>query len=109
MYDIFFISDNPLDSQFISLKERFPLVKLVKTYEEAKKKSFTKFFWMVWPDTIVDSNFNFDYQVAEWDKDYVHLFKNGEFYDGVCLFSKQTSVSKKEVEYRFFINKLLIN
>ena len=105
MYDIFFISDNKDLKSFQLLKERFPLAKIVDNFEEAKKQSFTKFFWIVWPDLIIDNNFNFDYQVADWDKGYVHLFKNGEIYDGVCLFSKQTTVSKKEVEYRFFINK----
>jgi hypothetical protein len=105
MYDIFFISDNKDLESFQLLKERFPLAKIVDNFEEAKKRSFTKFFWCVWPNLIIDDNFNFDYQVADWDKDYVHLFKNGDFYDGVCLFSKQTIVSKREVEYRFFISK----
>jgi len=109
MYDIFFISDNPLDSQFINLKERFPLVKLVKTYEEAKKKSFTKFFWMVWPDLIIDSNFNFDYTVLSYDAQYVHVFKNKDYYDGVCLIPKHLTISYREIEYRFFVTKKEIN
>ena len=105
MYDIFFISDNPLDSQFINLKERIPLVKLVKTYEESKKKSFTKFFWIVWPDLIVDPNFNFDYTVSSYDVQYIHVFKNKDYYDGICLIPKHLTISQREIEYRFFITK----
>jgi hypothetical protein len=105
MYDIFFISDNTLDSQFINLKERFPLVKLVKTYDEAKKRAFTKFFWIVWPDLIVDPNFNFDYTVSSYDVQYVHVFKNKDYYDGICLIPKHLTISQREIEYRFFITK----
>ena len=76
MYDIFFISDNKDLESFQLLKERFPLSKIVGNFEEAKKRSFTKFFWVVWPDLIINDDFNFDYRVLEWDKDYVHVFKN---------------------------------
>jgi len=105
MYDIFFISNKLNDKNFSVLKERFPLARQVSSFDDAKKKSFTKFFWIVWPDLIVNDDFNFDYQVPEWDKDYIHVFKNNEFYDGIILFPKSKSVSKKEIDYRFFVNK----
>ena len=105
MYDIFVISNNESNATFIKLKERFPLAKLATSWDHAKQKAFTKFFWIVWPDLVVNDNFNFDYQVSSWDQEYVHIFKNGNFFDGVCLFPKSKLVSKKEFDYRFFINK----
>jgi hypothetical protein len=105
MYDIFVISNNENNATFIKLKERFPLAKLATSWDHAKQKAFTKFFWIVWPDLVVNDNFNFDYQVSSWDQEYIHVFKNGEFFDGVCLFPKSKLVSKKEFDYRFFINK----
>jgi hypothetical protein len=94
MYEIFYISKNP-DDGFNKLKFCFPLVKCVTSLDEAKRKSFTKFFWAVWPDLIINEEFKFDYKVSEWDKDYTHVFKNGDFYDGVCLFPKNKTISQK--------------
>jgi hypothetical protein len=104
MYEIFYISKSS-NGEFNKLKNRFPLAKCVASLEEAKRKSFTKFFWAVWPDLIINDNFKFDYKVTEWDKDYTHVFKNGEFYDGVCLFPKNKTISQKENDYRFFVNR----
>jgi len=105
MYDIFVISKNENDLTFIKLKERFPLVKLASSWEHAKQKTFTKFFWVVWSDLIINANFKFDYQVIEWDTDYIHVFKNGEFFDGVCLFPKSKLVTQRELAHRFFVDK----
>lgn len=105
MYDIFFISKDSTNANFANLKARFPLAKIVNSFEDANLRTFTKFFWVVWPDIIVEPDFNFDYQVSEWDKDYVHVFKNGEFYDGICLSAKNLKISKRELDYRFFVNK----
>jgi hypothetical protein len=105
MYDIFFISSDASSESFISLKERFPLLKLANSFEDAKRRTFTTFFWIVWPDLLINPDFKFDYQVTEWDKSYVHVFKNREFYDGVSLHPKSASVSSREIQHRFFINK----
>jgi hypothetical protein len=105
MYDIFFISKESNTPSFLKLKERFPLVKLADSFEHAKKRAITKFFWVVYPDLVINSDFNFDYKITEWDKDYIHIFKNGEYYDGVGLHPKSKLTSSKEIEHRFFINK----
>jgi hypothetical protein len=104
MYDIIFIG-NKEDDSFIKLKERFPLIKSAKDFEDAKRKSFTKFFWVIWNDLIINDDFNFDYEVSEWDKEYVHIFRNANFFDGLCLFPKLKNLSKREIDYRFFTNK----
>jgi len=103
MYDIVFIG-KPND-QWERLKSRFPLAKQADTFDRAKKKVFTKMFWAVWDDIIVDKDFDFSYDVSEWDDQYVHVFLNNEYFDGVSLFPKNTEVSQREAEYRFFKSK----
>lgn len=105
MYDIFFVSNDIAHPNFLKLKERFPLAKLANSFEHAKQRSLTKFFWTVWPELVIDRNFNFDYKITGWDKDYIHVFKNGKFYDGISLQSKTIKLSSKEIDHRFYINK----
>ena len=112
MYDILFIGSNTSFARraFNRLKERFPLSKGVfnnnvdEAFEEARKKVFTKMFWVVWEDVVISLDFNFNYSVPEWDLSYTHTFLNQDKYNGVVLFPKNKSVSKKELDYRFFIN-----
>jgi hypothetical protein len=103
MYDIFFVGKS--NDEFQKLKIKFPLVKQVDTFADAKHKSLTKMFWVVWDDVKIESNFNFDYKAPDWDKQYVHVFKNGDHYDGICLVPKLLSISDREIKHRFFINK----
>jgi hypothetical protein len=62
-------------------------------------------FWVVWPDITINDDFNFDYEVDAWSTDYVHVFKNNEFYDGVSLIPKNATISDRELQHRFFVNK----
>ncbi|MEY4331781.1 MAG: hypothetical protein RLZZ196_519 [Bacteroidota bacterium] len=109
MYDIFFIGNN--DNDFNQLKSRFPTAKrivdadLFQALQTASKKSFTKMFWVVWDNLIISKDFNFNYKVPVWDLEYNHIFKNGNYYDGICLFPKNLKISKREADYRFFVNK----
>lgn len=103
MYDIVVIGENNLN--WSTVKTRFPLAKRAASLEDAKKKAFTKMFWIVWDDVVVDPNFSFEYEVTEWDQQYIHIFKNGSYYDGICLVPKSKTFFKKEVDYRFFVEK----
>jgi hypothetical protein len=103
MYDIIFIGSN--QEQFQILKEQYPTAKQADNITLAKQMCFTKFFWTVWPDLEVDSNFNFDYEVDDYSQEYIHVFKNCQNFDGLCLFPKNATVSDKELSYRFFRNK----
>jgi len=105
MYDIIFISQVKDSTAFVEFKKRFPFAKQASTFDEAKHKSFTKLFWLVWDDVHVLPSFKFSYPVPDWDQDYIHVFKNADIYDGICLVSKTTRVSEKEFSHRFFINK----
>lgn len=104
MYDIFFVSPNKTE-YFYRLKQQYPLIKHSTTFESAQDRCLTEFFWIVWDDTIVNKDFNFDYIPDTWSKDYIHVFLNQLYYDGIVLCPKSALVSKKEISHRFFLNK----
>jgi len=109
VYDIFYVSKNIINEQdWKQFRSRFPSsqkIENVQSFNDIKNKAFTKLFWVVWDDLTVVDNFNFDYKVSTWDQDYIHVWLNGESYDGVVLFSKESTPSEKEFEHRFYVNK----
>jgi hypothetical protein len=104
IYDIFYVSKNKInETDWLSFNNRFPSsqkIENVQSFTDISKKSFTKLFWVVWNDLIVLPNFNFSYVVPKWDEQYIHVFKNGSHFDGICLFSKQHQVSEKEFKHQ---------
>ena len=98
MYDIFYIGNQ-------ALKEHFPTAKCVESYEQAQKISLTKMFWLIWPDIDVCQDFDFSYTVDVYDQKYTHVFKNGNYYDDICLFPKGRTVHKREIDFMFFTQK----
>lgn len=108
MYDIIFITNGSKASltRYAQFKDKFPLAKQAKTYDEAKTKAFTKLFWMIWYDVEVLPTFTFDYEIPVWDQQYIHVFKHDDAFvaTGVCLSSKDIEVSNREFKYRYFIN-----
>jgi hypothetical protein len=109
MYDIFFIADrDDVDNQWNELRTRFPRAQRIDkptNLDEIKKRSLTKFFYVVWDDIEISQDFNFDYRIPTWDEQYIHIFKNEKYYDGVCIFSKNHSISEREFKNRFFFGK----
>jgi hypothetical protein len=109
IYDIFYVSKQQVDTDsWQQFRQRFPSaqkIENVKTIDDVKKKSFTKFFWLVWDDLIVAEDFAFDYRAEKWDEEYIHVFLNDMFRDGICLFPKAASVIQKEFDHRYYINK----
>lgn len=103
MYDIIFIGEKNI--YWKELKQRFPTLKTASTVADAKRICITKMFWVVWPDIIVNDDFNFDYEPDAWSTDYVHVFKNNEFYDGIGLIPKNATIADRELQHRFFVNK----
>ena len=108
MYDIIFITNGSKASltRYAQFKDKFPLAKQAKTYDEAKTKSFTKLFWIVWYDVEVLPTFTFDFEIPAWDQQYIHVFKHDDAFvaTGVCLSSKDVQISNREFKYRYFIN-----
>ena len=108
MYDIVFISyqEPNADANYATLKAKFPMAKRVhgvkgihQAHIKAAKKCFTKMFWIVDGDAVVNNSFNFDYVVPEHQLDHVHVWRaknpiNGlEYgYGGVKLFPRQMTI-----------------
>jgi hypothetical protein len=113
MYDIYFIG-KPDWGSYSKLKERFPTAKCAETVVEAKQKCLTKHVWIVYHDLWVKDDFNFDYKVDDYDKDYTHVFLNErpfydkEFYDGIALMPKNSHHGPGELRSRFYINKKFV-
>lgn len=101
MFDIVFVGKN-LDN-YTKLKQKFPLAKKADSLEQAQKISLTKFVWVVWDDLVVEDSFNFDYIPDDWSQDIIHLFRNNDHYDGICLVPKFASITQKEIDHRFFV------
>jgi hypothetical protein len=109
MYDIFLVSKENINvNKWITFKERFPTAQKlehVKSFEEIKQKSFTKMFWVIWDNLILADDFKINYRVSKWDEQYIHVFRNNQYYDGICIFPKSARILQKEWDYRFFTNK----
>jgi hypothetical protein len=110
MYDIFVVSRSTINKKLFSdITKIFPNAQLIencKDFKTCADKSFTKMFWVIWDDFIVRSDFDlYSYRATSWDDEYVHVFKNGRYFDGVCLFPKSAVISQREFDNRFFINK----
>jgi len=109
MHDIFYVSTSNGNSEdWETIKSKYPLAQRltnIKSYEEIQSKSFTKMFWVIWDDVELTSFNLLDYKADKWDDMYVHVFKNGEHYDGVCLFPKSLKISQREFHHRFFTSK----
>lgn len=109
MYDIFLIGKGKIDPiQWTNFKQKYPTAQKaenISTFDQVSKKSFTKFFWAVWDYLDVSPHFKFDYSIPKWDEQYIHVFKNGEYYDGICIFPKSAKILQREWDYRFFTNK----
>lgn len=109
IYDLFYVSLQSVDFiRWNKFKERFPTAQKlenIKSFEQLKSFAFTNMFWVVWDDLEIASDFDFSHKANKWDNMYIHVFRNGEFYDGVCLFPKNISISKREFDNRYFINK----
>jgi len=85
MYDIVFISyqEPNADENFTKLKQRFPMVKRVhgvkgihQAHIAAAKKCFTKMFWVVDADAVIVDDFNFDYEVDDYNLETVHVWRS---------------------------------
>lgn len=108
MYDIFFISStSETDEQFFKIKSKYPrAVKLnsANRLDDISKISFTRMFWVIWDDFILDDDFDLNMEVPDYDQKYIHIWKNGNFFDGLALFPKNKKISTKEFNYRFYTN-----
>lgn len=109
LYDLFYASRSDIDeSKWLEFKTRFPnaqKIENIENFEQLSTESFTKMFWVVWDDLIVRDDFDFSHRATKWDLQYVHVFKNKDYYDGICLFPKNLKITNRELDNRFFVHK----
>jgi hypothetical protein len=101
MYDVIYVGSDKKNYNFH--KKQIPVLKKANNFDHAKEICLTKYFYAIWDDIRVD--YNFDYTVDDYSTDYIHIFKNGKHYDGMCLFPRGANPSKQELNYRFFAKK----
>jgi len=113
IYDIFYVSTGLVnENSWNDFRKKFPAsqkINNVKTFEDIRSKAFTKFFYVVWDDTV-EINFDFAYRVTKWEEEYVHVWKtlrNGieTYQGGIALFPKNAKITTKEFSHKFYINK----
>ena len=113
MYDIIFINkaDNSSALDFNRLKQSWPFAKAASSFKEAQQKSTTRLFWAVWPDVVVDKNFNFDYRPPVYEEQYIHIWPNSVDRDlpAVGLFPKDKVVTDEELTTRYFSGMVKMN
>ena len=85
MYDIIFISyqEPNADENFLKIKEKFPIVQRVhgvkgihQAHIKAASIAFTKMFWVVDGDAVLEDNFNFSFTVDEYNMETVHVWRS---------------------------------
>ena len=77
-------------------------------YLEAKNNCNTDMFWSVNDNILPKEDFDWNFYVShhnQYERKINHVWKNGEFYDGVALISKHLNISQREIDYRFFVTK----
>ena len=114
IYDIFYVSKDAVnEKEWAEFRSKFPSaqkIENVKNFESIQKKSFTKFFWVVWDNlTLLDTSI-FEYRVSKFEEEFIHVFKNTcngieSYFGGVALFPKNCKISSKEFQYKFYLNK----
>jgi CYTH domain-containing protein len=114
------VTEKEIEHRFIADKKQWDIVAsnpkqynrfTINSYDDylhAMQNSTTDLFWGIPDDVIVESDFDFDWYFSHhnrFDRNINHVLLNGEHRDGIVLYSKNSKVSKREVEHRFFANK----
>jgi radical SAM protein with 4Fe4S-binding SPASM domain len=111
MYEIIFLSNNESYSEahWEKLKSRFPTAIRIngvkgihEAHRAAARRAMTSNFWVVDADAVIVDEFNFDFEISEYDKNFVHIWhsKNPvndlEYgYGGVKLFPKDAVLNSE--------------
>ena len=112
------VSEKEVEHRFYIKKKEWDIVasipKLYDVFEinsyddylAARENSTTDMFWLTYPDLNVD--FEFDLYIDhhnQYERKINHVWKNGEYYDGVALTNKHVTLAQREINYRFFAVK----
>lgn len=109
MYDIFYVSRGQIiETDWINFKTLYPTaqkIENVKTFAQIKIMSFTKLFWVIWDEFAISSSFDLtSYTATKWDDMYIHMFRSGNYFPGICLFPRTADISQTEFDNLQFSN-----
>jgi len=104
----FFINSKKID--IIASKNKTYDIFYIDTYEDylaAIKQSTTAMTWLVPKEVKPTPEFKFDlaFDYASGELELNHVFKNGDAFNGIMLLPTSTILSKREIEYRFPIQR----
>lgn len=114
------VTEKEIDHRFyIKKKEWKTVASTPKPYEKfvissyddylrARDQSKTGMFYLIYDDLIVNENFKFDFYIThhnQYERKINHVWKNGEYYDGIALTTKSIMLTKHEIDYRFLAVK----
>ena len=77
-------------------------------YQNALEQTENEMFFMVNDDILPTKEFDWNFYISyhnQYERKINHVWRNGEYYDGVSLTSKHKPLSQREIEYRFFAVK----
>ena len=95
------LASNPLPYPIYNFKD-------YNEYKDALDNCKSEMFWWLPNDVEADDDFDFKLYFDhhnQYDRQLNHVFLNGENYDGVVLFSKNSPVTEKEFAHRFYSKK----
>jgi hypothetical protein len=77
-------------------------------YLNAKKDCNYDLFWMVNDSFLPVDNFDWNFNIThhnQYERKINHVWKNGDYFDGIALTNKKLNISQREIDYRFFVTK----
>ena len=77
-------------------------------YQNALEKTDNEMFFMINDDIVINKDFDWKFYIDyhnQYERKINHVWRNGQYYDGVSLTSKHRPLSQREIDYRFFAVK----
>ena len=77
-------------------------------YLNAKKDCNYDLFWIVNDSFLPVDNFDWNFNIThhnQYERKINHVWKNGDYFDGIALTNKKLNISQREIDYRFFVTK----
>ena len=77
-------------------------------YQAALEQSDNDMFFITNDNVIINDNFDPNFYISyhnQYERKINHVWKNGEYHDGVSLTSKHSILTQREIDYRFFAIK----
>lgn len=114
------VSEKEVEHRFYIKKKEWDIVAsnptpypvfTVNTYDDyltAIEKTSNEMFFMINDDITVNDSFDWNFYIShhnQYERKINHVWKNGEYYDGVALTNKNKKLSQREIDYRFFVVK----